>query len=546
MENRVIMLFFIIILFSFLFTVSSVIILKIRERSRLPVLPILWAALFIATVIPAKYTNYRELTLYKDYSGGLRIEIHDPAEPEEIYREKYIPYRTMQIIRGISKSVAYIWVISTTASFTLGTAAHFNGLHYLTKNSSECRDERVLRLFEAARKKAGLKRHIVLRVMNSGHPISPCTCGIIYPTVYVGCDYINELDELHLKLLFLHELTHIKHGDPLFRFLILIFSSCHSLIPVSRKIKRAIVEDLEYLCDDSVLDKVGDNLRGVYISMIIDSAERSLRENSSGDGFFSYLAANDSVILKRYRYMCRRAENHGKNKNTAFLLTMLVLFTASVLNIILISSFGVMNYSNLGIDISDTFLRNALVEYFELDDCRSLRESHINEIYSIEYSLINPRDIKGLSIPSKYLLECTLNEGFLESDHEVINSAKPGRKPKYSYTPYPEFITTSQFMRRFGSLNGTDLDVIASHYIEIQISGKSCLLAEYEIESAAKILNYECERGMLIPFFTESNIVDTRDISLFNSLRTLIFSDNTASQDESIYVTDKFAVISRK
>ena len=463
MENRIIVLFFMIAALSVIFTGVSLRILRLRSKDRLRILPVFWILLFLISVIPADSgRNTAELFLYTDYTDGLRVEIHDGAsaaeerpdivsEPENV-PEFYLPHRFLQILRTISFAALLVWCISATASFTFGLASHFDGLNYLTRHSAECRDKRILRIFDSAKQKVGIHRTIPLRIMKPGIRISPCTGGILFPCVYIGSDYPESYSDLWLELIFLHELTHIRHGDALTKLCVLFVTSFHSLLPISKEIRNAVCEDLEYLCDEGVLDKTGDRLRGEYIAVILNIAERNLRKDFQGEEILSYLSPEGNVILRRYRNM---QERHNR-RNTVRAVPVLLI--GALLNFGVMSAVQIHSFDNLGVDIANPVLEEAVCGYFELDHAHELREDHLRQIYCIEFSR------PGFPV-ERITYACTLNEG------DVRNS--------------PHFPSDSQVM-------------------------------------------------------------DTRDIVLFDGLRTLIFSDRTESSVEEWYETTKFAVIRRE
>lgn len=463
MENRIIVLFFVISALSVIFTGVSLWILRLRSKYSLRILPVFWILLFLIAVIPADSgRNAAELFLYTDYTDGLRVEIHDGMsaskeapnmvpEPENV-PEFYLPHRFLQLLRTISFTSLLVWCISATASFTFGLASHFDGLNYLTRHSAECRDERILRIFDSAKQKVGIRRTIPLRIMKPDIHISPCTGGILFPCVYIGSDYPDSCSDLWLELIFLHELTHIRHGDALTKLCALFVTSFHSLLPISKEIRNAVCEDLEYLCDEGVLDKTGDRLRGEYIAVILNIAERNLRKDFQGEEILSCLSPEGSVILRRYRNM---QERHDRRN---FVRAVPVLLLGALLNFGIMSAVQVHSFDNLGVDIANPVLQEAVCGYFKLENAHELREEHLRQIYSIEFSRPGFPD-------DRITYTCTLNEG------DVRN--------------FPHFTS-------------------------------------------------------------DSRVMDTRDIVLFNDLRTLIFSDRTESSEEEWYETSKFAVIRRE
>ncbi len=462
MENRIIVLFFMLAGLSFLFTGVSLLVLRLRSKYSLRMLPVFWCLLFLIGTVPVDSGRHAaELTLYTDYTDGLRVEIHAGDVPERTQGEEtadkvpefYLPHLFLEILRGISLTALLVWFISATASFTFGIAAYMDGMQYLTRHSAECRDERVNRIYTAAKKKVGIRRHIPLRIMKPDVRISPCTCGILFPSVYIGGDCPDEYSDLWLELVFMHELTHIRHGDTLTKLLTLLTTSFHSLLPISKVIRNAVCEDLEYLCDEAVLDKTGDRLRGEYIAMILNMAERNLREDWQGAEMLSYLSPGGNAILRRYNNMKQR---HDRKRNIVRVVPVLLL--GALLNLGMMSAVQVRNFDNPGADIANPVLEEALCGYFDLENARELTENHLRQIYCIEFF-------------------------------------RPG---------FPE-----------------------------------------ERQTFACALNEEEPQNSLL-FTSDSRIMDTRDIVLFEGLRTLIFSDMTESSVEELYETTKFAVIRRE
>lgn len=470
MENKIIVLFFMLASLSFIFTGVSLLILRLRSKYSLRILPVFWILLFLVSMVPVDSgKNAVELALYTNYTGGLRIEIHDAAEEERAAEvpEIYVPYGVLKTARGICLVLLLLWFVSATASFTFGLAAYFDGMHYLTRHSTVCRDERVCRIFAAAKEKVGIRREIPLRIMKPGLRISPCTCGILFPNVYIGGDYLDTYSDLWLELVFMHELTHIKHRDTLTKLFTLLATSFHVLLPVAKVIRNAVGEDIEYLCDEAVLDKMGDGMRGEYISMIISVAEQNLKKDYSGVEILSYLSRDGNAILKRYNNM---KERHDTKRNIARAVP--VLLFGAMLNLVMMSTVHIRSTENLGVDIVNPIIETAVCEYFGVEDAHELTEDHLNRIYSIEFSRPDFPD-------DRQTFACTLNEGF----------------------PW---------------------------------NGSECV----------PVLAHEADSGLR--FRSDSVEMDTRDIVLFDGLRTLIFSDLTESSVPELYETTKFAVIQRK
>ncbi len=545
MENRVFVLFFVIAVLSFVFFGVSVLILRLRSKYGLRILPILWVIAFLSATIPiTSGQNIAELDLFKNYTGGIRIEMHRAAEepPEADVPEIYINYNALQVMRGICYAGLTAWFLFATASFTFGLASYFDGIHYLTKNSTVCHDERIEAIFDSARRKAGVKRKITLRIMKSQLRISPCTCGILFPSVYIGGDYLKDYSELWLQLVFMHELTHIKHRDTLTKFITLAATSFHGMLPMSRTIRGAVCEDIEYLCDEAVLDKMGDSIRSEYISMIIDVAERNLREDCRGTEILSCVSQSGNAIIRRYNNM---KERHDKRRNIVRAVPALIV--GVLVNMAAMSVVGIKSIDNPGVDLANPFVEAAVCEYFGVDDPHELTENHLNQIYSIEFSLSDYREFPEVEVPGRYALACTLNEGFLWNGIECVPMIHPDNNSRYSYELLPRVIRADRFEKRLPN-DENSARMIRSFYKIYEEADEAIYILDPQISEheASEIVNLQYQSGLINLFLTDTREVDTRDLSLFSNLRTVIFSDKTTSSDEAIYESTVFAVIRRE
>lgn len=405
MENRVIVLFFILVALSFIFGGISVLLLRLRSKKQLRILPIFWCLLFFVSLIPADIEkNVAELSLYIDYTDGMRIELHSPSESErpEVVPDIYLSSNVLRFIRTFCTIAILLWFAVAVASFTFGIASYFDGIQYLTRHSVVCRDERLCKIYDSAKKKVGIRRNIPLRVMHSDLRISPCTCGIIFPSVYIGEGCTREYSDLWLELIFMHELTHIKHGDTLTKLITLFATSFHALVPTSKMVRRAVCEDLEYLCDEAVLKKGGEHLCGEYISMILGMAERNLREDWQGAEILSNLSSDGQAILRRYGNM---KKCHSPKSNAKVVPPLLI---GILLNVCFMSAIHIRNLDNCGIDFANPILCEAVCDYFGISSPYDLTEKNLEQIYCIEFARPNFPD-------DRLTYACILNEEPLQS-----------------------------------------------------------------------------------------------------------------------------------
>ncbi|MBQ8513659.1 MAG: M56 family metallopeptidase [Clostridia bacterium] len=515
MGNRVFILLFLVAALSLLFTAASAAVLAVRKKQGLRLGIAAWAVLFVLVTVPfAASGACFDLILHGDWTGGMRIEILSRGRE---LAEVYLSAPVLTAARMTAGTLSAVWLAAAAASFSYGISSYFNNVHFLTKRSRVCRDERANTVFEAARKKAGVRRHVPLRIMDYGLKISPCTCGLLSSSVFVGVDYLRDYSDERLELVFLHELTHVKHCDSLLKLLTLFATSFHVFLPTAKRIRRAVQEDSEYLCDLSVLQKTGDGARAEYIAVIIDVAERNLRDDCRDTDLLSAVSASGAFILERYRNM----QNRGNVKNAFAGLLPMFLLTAAV-NFALMSVVGVPNISNPGVDIADDFTRAALCGYFGLDDPEELTEAHMAAVYSLAYIVDDHRELLGEDTDMKFTRRCVINEGLYFTPDGYLAPNRPGEGSQASYSVLPDAVRADAFDAALYPVSLYEMaeDVPCAAYLDVYRLRDDVTDAEL----AGHLGDVRTSDEYAV-FRLGNREADLRDLTLFTGLRTLILSD---------------------
>ena len=548
MENRVFILFFVIVFLSFLFTGSSSCVLHERKKHSLKIPPIAWILLFFAVTIPLPFGfEFFEIQLFKDYTQGLRIEFHkllfQTGESNSYLFDVYINKEILDIIRQVLYFCLMLWISCTAAFLSFGMSSYFNSLHFLTKHSTECHDDKINKIFLQAKRTAGIRRNVVLRVVKSDIKISPCTCGTVFPTVFVGKDYLYGYSETRLKLIFLHELMHIKQYHSFLKLLTLGITSLFGLIPFARRIRRAVIEDCEYICDRSVMSVMGEDVIAEYMSMIVDVAEQNIKYKSN-DTLLSPASEAGEMILKRYGAM-----KSGYRQGNNFRYILPVILTTVILNLLGMSSVEIRSIDNIGVDIVSPIIERSLCEYFGVSDPHDLKESHISSVYSIEFCLSEEIEMITRAHDTRHALSVIINEGLIYNGNECLPFPGYPEEAKLSCGIIPQIVRADMFESVFCD----DSDAVSRFsacYKYLEYDGEAevevLVLRGADHGTVSEYLLTKYENGKLDDFLIENKTVDTRDILLFGDLRTLIFSDKLKSSVKELYSESDFAVINRK
>ena len=98
---------------------------------------------------------------------------------------------------------------------------------------------------------------------------SPFVAGVLRPRIYLPCG----LGENEKTYILLHEQTHIRRGDPLFRVLGYLALTLHWFNPLVWLAFFLSGRDMEMSCDEQVLQKMGDQIRCDYSDSLLAMAQ---------------------------------------------------------------------------------------------------------------------------------------------------------------------------------------------------------------------------------------------------------------------------------
>ena len=402
MGNRIFLLFFAVAALSLVFWISAALLLGIRDRTRKSVSTAVWLLMLPAVIVPLFLPfSAARLVLFTDCTGGMRCEICLPAGDTEAEGEFYLTRNARRTGEGAALLFLTLWLTAGSASAAFGLSGYWDTLTFLTRNSAECRDSRARAIFERARKKAGVRRSVTLRVLHPDLKLSPCMCGAVSPAVFIGQSFLDDFPDDWLEMVFLHELIHVRHGDGLRRIAVLLLTSVHALIPVSGRVRRAAAEDAEFLCDRDVLRLIGKDRAGAYFRMILDAASRSMDGGTPGDGVTAAVSEAGELLMRRYRRMSAGGVDRPGRA------VWLGPLAALLCNLLLLNLAGAENPEDMRLDFVNPSLAEAVTLHAGLDDPRDLTESLAASVWSME--LYAPCADGG-----ERVWHCTLNESLPE------------------------------------------------------------------------------------------------------------------------------------
>lgn len=114
-----------------------------------------------------------------------------------------------------------------------------------------------------------------LTVYTSRTITSPCLFGLLRPAVYIPPDSLTYARTAEYILI--HEETHFRHLDHIWAFLRCICIALHWFNPFVWWAAALSRRDCELACDESALNRLGDEHRKAYENMLIDMITRRLK-----------------------------------------------------------------------------------------------------------------------------------------------------------------------------------------------------------------------------------------------------------------------------
>ncbi len=157
--------------------------------------------------------------------------------------------------------LANIWFLGMFAILLSKTVKYNLFLRAIHKNSEV--DKSII----------GISKH--LNVRKTELLDAPLIVGLFKSTLLLSNTEITEND---INYILMHELTHYKRGDILYKWFAMIVSSVHWFNPFVYIVSRQIDTECEVSCDFAVTSKLSDNEKNNYMSMILDLLSRSKKQ----------------------------------------------------------------------------------------------------------------------------------------------------------------------------------------------------------------------------------------------------------------------------
>lgn len=247
---------------------------------------LLWSLVILRLLLPFEFSSPLSIYKTREETPQYRQEqvIFIPAENAEtpvlsFEEEESIPQVTPN--KKMSKIstgdvLLFLWVSGVLLCGGFFTAKHLYSVRKILKNSVPF--DELPEGFENGK----------IRFYKSGVIPSPLSFGLLRPAVIIP----EQITKEHLPLVLLHEQTHIRNYDQALKTAALAALSLNWFNPFVWIMVKYLVRDMERLCDERVLSRIGDEKAPLYANTILDFAEKE----SLSLSFFSAGSLRERVI----------------------------------------------------------------------------------------------------------------------------------------------------------------------------------------------------------------------------------------------------------
>lgn len=209
----------------------------------------------------------------------------------------------------------FFWALLLTLYYGIG----YQVLNRRNKRwSSECRDEKIINTALRIAGEYNLKKVPEIRMMDDSDK-GPFTIGLLKKVIYLPREDLFEND---IEYVLKHEMTHCKEHDLFWKIFFVGVNIVHWFNPLVWMLRKLMDQDMEVVCDETVVQSATREERQEYGNVIMAWVERSQSGHQKNVFATSYVSG--SRFLKR-RFDSIFDENNKKQGNVLIGATVLVL-----------------------------------------------------------------------------------------------------------------------------------------------------------------------------------------------------------------------------
>lgn len=237
------------------------------------------------------------------------------------------------LITKALEATPFLWALGFTIFFLVRLGAYVRVIPGLSLGSTAPGKTEIIHVFEQVKKELGIRRKI--RLLENDRMITPMLAGLFRPAVFIPR---IELTYEQWRFIFLHELTHFKRRDLLWKTVATVVNSIHWFNPLVYWLCANINKACETSCDEEVLKRVDSKDKKHYGMTILEVLDFSVGKKQA---IYSAFFVSKNNLKSRLKSI-------ASFKKAPFYIT-----TVSILISLLAGSFSVLTTAAIIPDINN-------------------------------------------------------------------------------------------------------------------------------------------------------------------------------------------------
>lgn len=225
-----------------------------------------------------------------------------------------------------------VWLTGAAVLFAKKIIDYQRFIKGVKKDATQVSDIRLLDLLSECGELIGVMRPVELSVNRAVS--SPMLIGFFHPCIILPTVDLTESD---LRYTFLHELTHEKRYDILYKWLVQFTLCVHWFNPLVWLMSREIDRACELACDEAVMSKLESRERIEYGDMLLN-AVRIVENRHSLSGFMALYESKEMIRERLGAIMDSRKKTKWITF-VSFLLALCLLAASAVAGAYLVPAF---------------------------------------------------------------------------------------------------------------------------------------------------------------------------------------------------------------
>jgi bla regulator protein BlaR1 len=267
----------------------------------------IWLSVLVVMVLPVSFKMPVKTDLYTTIPANQQIiqenntaqtPVNAKQKPVFLNGQTPAGNRYIDIVQGITPSLldvfVYVWLFGAAIFFCGGIISYLRFLRTIRKNSFPV----ICPALEEFKLAKGIRQKI--RVRTARLLTAPLIVGVFNPTLLLPNAAVSE-KQLHYILL--HELTHLKRHDLLYKWFAMIVNAVHWFNPFAYFVARQINEACEISCDLSVTKGMSADEKNGYMNTIVSL----LSMNKEKSKLLTTAMASDKKQIKNRFIIIRKA-----------------------------------------------------------------------------------------------------------------------------------------------------------------------------------------------------------------------------------------------